>query len=359
MKLHRNAKTTPAMRALIVHRIRQEQRPAAEVAAAAGVSVRTTYKWLRRHRLGGRPALEDASSRPHRQPRRTAPATVAAIVAARHERHTAWAIATRLHVPRSTVAAVLVRVGLNRLARLVPSPPVRRYEQTRPGELVHLDTKPLGRILRVGTGSIRTSAAAWAPAGSTCTSRSMITVGPRMSKSCRTKPAQRPRPSYGAPSAGLLGAGSPCRACSPTMGAATSAAAFGRPPLGAACDSRGRVPIGPRPTAKRNDSFRPSFAAGPTRCRIPARGGGRGRSVRGCATTTSSAHTLHSVINHRASAFRGSPSEQPCHKSSASPWRCRRAALRSAPARRPFRCTPRNAPSPRRRTPRRRTRPWR
>ena len=150
MKLHRNAKTTPAMRALIVHRIRQEQRPAAEVAAAAGVSVRTTYKWLRRHRLGGRPALEDASSRPHRQPRRTAPATVAAIVAARHERHTAWAIATRLQVPRSTVAAVLVRVGLNRLARLVPSPPVRRYEQTRPGELVHLDTKPLGRILRVG-----------------------------------------------------------------------------------------------------------------------------------------------------------------------------------------------------------------
>ena len=150
VKLHRNAKTTPAMRALIVHRIRQEQRPAAEVAAAAGVSVRTTYKWLRRHRLGGRPALEDASSRPHRQPRRTAPATVAAIVAARHERHTAWAIATRLQVPRSTVAAVLVRVGLNRLARLVPSPPVRRYEQTRPGELVHLDTKPLGRILRVG-----------------------------------------------------------------------------------------------------------------------------------------------------------------------------------------------------------------
>jgi transposase InsO family protein len=138
------------MRALMVHRIRQEQRPPAEVAAAAGVSVRTTYKWLRRHRLGGRPALEDASSRPHRQPRRTTAETVAAIVAARHERCTAWAIATRLQVPRSTVAAVLVRVGLNRLARLAPPPPVQRYEWTRPGELVHLDIKPLGRILRVG-----------------------------------------------------------------------------------------------------------------------------------------------------------------------------------------------------------------
>ena len=150
VKLHRNAKTTPAMRALMVHRIRQEQRPPAEVAAAAGVSVRTTYKWLRRHRLGGRLALEDASSRPHRQPRRTAAETVAAIVAARHERCTAWAIAARLQVPRSTVAAVLVRVGLNRLARLAPPPPVQRYEWTRPGELVHLDIKPLGRILRVG-----------------------------------------------------------------------------------------------------------------------------------------------------------------------------------------------------------------
>ena len=138
------------MRALIVHRIRQEQWPPAEAAAAAGVSVRTTYKWLRRHRLGGRPALEDASSRPSRQPRRTSPATVAAIVSARHERRTAWEIATRLQVPRSTVAAVLVRVGLNRLAHLVPPPPIQRYEHTRPGELVHLDIKPLGRILRVG-----------------------------------------------------------------------------------------------------------------------------------------------------------------------------------------------------------------
>jgi transposase InsO family protein len=138
------------MRALLVHRVRQQQWPPAEAAAAAGVSVRTTYKWLRRYRLGGRPALEDASSRPRRQPRRTSPETVAAIVAARHARRTAWAIATQLHVPRSTVAAVLVRVGLNRLARLAPPPPAQRYERTRPGELVHLDIKPLGRILRVG-----------------------------------------------------------------------------------------------------------------------------------------------------------------------------------------------------------------
>jgi transposase InsO family protein len=150
VKLHRNAKTTPTMRALIVHRIREEHWRPAEAAAAAGISVRTTYKWLRRHRLGGRPALEDASSRPCRQPRRTAAALITRIVAARSERRTAWAIAVQLQVPRSTVAAVLARAGLNRLARLTPPAPVTRYEWAHPGDLVHLDVKPLARIAGVG-----------------------------------------------------------------------------------------------------------------------------------------------------------------------------------------------------------------
>jgi len=150
VKVHRNAKTTPLMRALIVQRIRQEQWPPSEAAAAAGISVRTTYKWLRRHRLGGRPALEDGSSRPHRQPRQTPPAVTARIVAARYERRTAWAIAVQLQVPRSTVAAVLARAGLNRLARLTPPSPITRYEWAHPGDLVHLDIKPLGRIAGVG-----------------------------------------------------------------------------------------------------------------------------------------------------------------------------------------------------------------
>jgi transposase InsO family protein len=71
-------------------------------------------------------------------------------VAVRHERHTAWAIAVQLQIPRSTVAAVLARAGLNRLARLTPSAPVTRYEWARPGDLVHLDVKPLARIAGVG-----------------------------------------------------------------------------------------------------------------------------------------------------------------------------------------------------------------
>ena len=150
MKLHRNAKTTPSMRALLVHRVRTLHWPVATAAAAAGVAIRTAYKWLARYRLGGAPALEDRSSQPHRQPRRTSAAVIRAIVTARHERLTAWAIAVRLQVARSTVAAILARLGLNRLAALEPAAVVTRYERARPGELVHLDIKPLGRILRVG-----------------------------------------------------------------------------------------------------------------------------------------------------------------------------------------------------------------
>jgi transposase InsO family protein len=150
VKLHRNAKTTPAMRALLIHRIRQEAWPPTQAAVAAGVSLRTVYKWLRRYRLGGRPALEDRSSRPHRSPRQTAPAQITAIVTSRQARLTAWAIAVRTQVPRSTVARILARVGLNRLSRLAPPAPVRRYEYPTAGALVHLDIKPLARILRVG-----------------------------------------------------------------------------------------------------------------------------------------------------------------------------------------------------------------
>src|SRR4051812_30410953 len=150
VRLHRNAKTTPRMRALLVRRIRRQRWSPGAAAAAAGISVRSTYKWLARYREGGRAALQDRPSTPHRQPRRTKPAVTARILAARATRQTAWAIAVRVQVPRSTVAAILVRAGLNRLARLTAPPPVHRYEWARPGDLVHLDVKPLARIAGVG-----------------------------------------------------------------------------------------------------------------------------------------------------------------------------------------------------------------
>jgi transposase InsO family protein len=147
MRVHRNAKTTPKMRALIVTRVQQGW-TYARIAAALGISVRTVATWIARSRQAG--SLVDGSSRPHRQPRRIAARLEATIVALRHRRLTAWQISTALAVPRSTVTRVLARVGLNRVALLEPTAPVQRYEWRRVGDLLHVDLKRLGRVVGVG-----------------------------------------------------------------------------------------------------------------------------------------------------------------------------------------------------------------
>lgn len=149
MRLHRNAKTTPKMRQLLIDRVTRQGWTQATAAAAAGISVRTVAKWISRARRGDT-ALEDGCSRPHRQPRRLAVAQTAAIVACRHTRATAWEISRRIGVPRSTVTRVLQRAGLNRVSCLDPPPVIQRYEWPHAGDLLHLDIKPLGRIRGIG-----------------------------------------------------------------------------------------------------------------------------------------------------------------------------------------------------------------
>jgi transposase InsO family protein len=144
MRVHRNAKTTPQMRQLIVTRVHAGWTQRA-VAEALGVSVRTVAKWVGRARQAA--PLLDGSSCPRRQPRRTPVTTQAAIVALRRRRATAWQISAALAVPRSTVTRILGRVGLNRLTRLEPPAPVRRYEWPHAGDLLHVDMKRLGRIV--------------------------------------------------------------------------------------------------------------------------------------------------------------------------------------------------------------------
>jgi transposase InsO family protein len=149
MRVHRNAKTTPKMRQLLIDRVTRHGWTHAATAQAAGVSVRTVAKWLARARRGDR-SLEDGSSRPHRQPRTLDPGRTAAILAWRQRRATAWAISRHVGVPRSTVTRVLARAGLNRVSRLDPPPVVHRYEWPHAGDLLHLDIKPLARIRGIG-----------------------------------------------------------------------------------------------------------------------------------------------------------------------------------------------------------------
>jgi transposase InsO family protein len=149
MNAHQNARTTPFARALMVER-RARGASLAEIATSLGVSARTVCKWLKRHREEGAAGLQNRPSVAHRRPHATSAPWAAMIERLRRLRLTALAIAEQLRIPRSTVSAVLTRLGLGRLSSLEPAEPPRRYERAAPGELLHLDTKKLGRFNRIG-----------------------------------------------------------------------------------------------------------------------------------------------------------------------------------------------------------------
>lgn len=149
MKLHANAKTTPHSRLLVVQRFQEGWDPGA-AGEAVGVSRRTAHKWLARYRAEGWAGLQDRASTPHRIPHRTSKRHTCSIKRLRLQRLAAFQIARLLGMGRSTVSAVLVRLGLNRVKDLEPKEPANRYERARPGELLHVDTKKLGRIKGIG-----------------------------------------------------------------------------------------------------------------------------------------------------------------------------------------------------------------
>ena len=146
--LHRTAKLTPFGRRLLVQRILVEGWSPATAAETLGVSRATAYKWLRRYRTEGAAGLEDRSARPHRRPRSLSEHQVRRILLARRRlRVGPHRLGPLLGHPRSTVYGVLRRHGQSRLAhadRLTGAPV--RYVRERPGELVHLDVKRLGRV---------------------------------------------------------------------------------------------------------------------------------------------------------------------------------------------------------------------
>jgi transposase InsO family protein len=150
MRLHGNARTCLHSRRLIVERVLEQGWTVAAAAEAAGVSARTAAKWLARYRSEGDAGLADRSSAPRRIPRRTPVDRVRAIELLRRLRMTAAEIAEIVRMPLSTVSAVLQRSGLGKRSRLEPSEPANRYECGRPGQLVHIDVKKLGRFTRPG-----------------------------------------------------------------------------------------------------------------------------------------------------------------------------------------------------------------
>jgi transposase InsO family protein len=167
MDAHENARTTPHSRMLIVERLGSGW-SVVEVAAAIGVTAKTVRKWRDRFATEGEAGLRDRSSRPRHSPARLSSAAEAEIEVLRRQRLSGPAIARQLGRPVSTVGAALRRLGLGRLAALDPPRAVIRYERERPGELIHLDTKKLGRIDGIGhritgdrTGQSRKRGTGW------------------------------------------------------------------------------------------------------------------------------------------------------------------------------------------------------
>ena len=151
MNAHKNARTTPFGRAVMVRRVLEEGWSVVAVATAFEVSTRTVRKWLDRFGSDGDAGLQNRSSAPHLVANRLPAPWLAMIARLRREyRMTGEEIAERLHLPRSTVAGHLAHLGLGRLAALEPSEPARRYNRARAGELIHLDVKKLARFRRVG-----------------------------------------------------------------------------------------------------------------------------------------------------------------------------------------------------------------
>jgi transposase InsO family protein len=149
VNVHKNARLAPGGRAQMVRRVLQGESVAA-VARAMSSTPKTVKKWVGRWREAGLVGLQDRSSRPRRSPNKLGRGRERQIMRLRLKRWSGPRIAEELKLPLSTVGAVCRRQGLGRLRNLDPRPPIRRYEWARPGEMVHLDTKKLARIEKVG-----------------------------------------------------------------------------------------------------------------------------------------------------------------------------------------------------------------
>jgi transposase InsO family protein len=150
MKMHKNARLTPRGRLELARSVLQSGVSLVRAAEAAKISTRTAGKWVARFKAEGEAGLQDRSSRPAKLRAQTPVRVVRRIEKLRRQRLTIVRIAAQVGVSRTTVGRVLAHAGLSKLSDLDPEAPVVRYEREHPGELIHIDTKKLGRIIRTG-----------------------------------------------------------------------------------------------------------------------------------------------------------------------------------------------------------------
>jgi transposase InsO family protein len=150
MDTHKNAPLTPKGREAMVRSVVEGGLSKAAAARQFNTTAKTVGKWIKRFEEEGLEGLRDRSSRPLSSPSQTPQATCAAVEALRRQRYSGKQIAAELAISPATVSRILRRLGLNRLSALEPTEPVRRYERQRPGELIHIDIKKLGKFNAIG-----------------------------------------------------------------------------------------------------------------------------------------------------------------------------------------------------------------
>jgi transposase len=307
MRCHANARLSPIGRRLLVDRVQRDGWTVRVAAWSAGVSERTAWKWLARWRAEGPAGLVDRCSARHRQASTDAQ-TVAVICALRRLRFTGPEIAGLLGRPSSTVSAILKREGLGKLGRLGLEP-ARRYQRDRPGELVHIDIKKLGRIQggagkRVRDGLRRH----YQPTRTDLEGKRRTTVGWEfvhiaIDDATRLAYAEVLGDEKAVTAVGFLrraitfyasyGIGTQ-RVMTDT--AAPTSQPHTRSPVARwASDICARARGGLRPTAKPNASSAPCSTAGPTARSTPAHTNAPPALTAGWSTTTIDAHTQRSA----------------------------------------------------------------
>jgi len=303
MDLHGNAALSWSGRRELSRRVVDEGWTLTAAAEAAGVSVRCARKWVGRYRAGDR-VLGDRSSAPGRVWNRTDAGRVEVIVKLRRLRMTAAEIAETLSMPLSTVSGILTRVGLGRLGRLGLEPAVR-YERSRPGELVHIDVKKLGRIVRPGhrvTGSRRDRRGqgkkGWEYVHVAVDDYSRLAYAEVLADEKATTAARF-----------LVRAvrfyrrhGIRVERVITDNGSAYIVPSTQSPAAASASSIDAHAPTGPRPTAKPNGSSAPSSRAGPTAPSTAQATNAPAPLTAGSITTTITAHTQPSAENHPSPA---------------------------------------------------------
>ena len=318
MKLHANAPLGLKGRAIMVRRVLEEGVALTEAAEAAGVSERTAGKWVRRYRAEGEAGLLDRSSAPRRVHNGTPRERVEAIAALRRLRLTGPEIAEMLEMATSTVSAVLTRIGLGRLGRLEPAEPVRRYERSRPGELIHIDVKKLGRI--GGHGAGHRVLGRGGPARRNPTTDAAGVAAPQVGwervhvcvdDATRLAYVEVLADEKATTAIGFLQAGARLLPLPRDRGRAVmtdNGSAYARPPTRSPAGRSGSAtcapgPTAPRPTARPSASSARCCGAGPTRPSTAARPSGPRPSRAGSGATTTADHTAPSATGRRLSGY--------------------------------------------------------